>query len=125
MDSSSHLIDMREFNEAMKDGLADENPDVQIMTYQAYQKLARSHPDVLLEMLDGFPNLIMSTIKAHLKVAKSKEPRNAMECLRVIVSTMVTFNRIKGVELCSKYKNFFQQVCRTKLLKEILTDLKQ
>jgi len=123
LETSSHLVDMRKFNDSMKVGLADGDYDVQIMTYQTYEKLARSHPQVLLEMLDDFPKLILASVKGHIKVAKSKEPLRAVECLRVIVSVMLTFNTIKGVELCSKYQKFFQQVCRTKLLQEILKEL--
>jgi len=137
MDTSSRLIDMKEFNKAMKAGLADENIDVQIMTYIAYQKLARAHPDVLLEMLEGFPKLIMSTIKTHLKSAKKPKGNSgvaqgdestrqqSMKCLRIIVKTMLTFNQIPGVELCSEYQKFFTQVGKTKLLLEILTELDQ
>jgi len=123
MDSLSRLVDMQEFNDQMKVGLADGDYDVQIMTYRSYQKLARAHPGVLLEMLDEFPSLIMSPIKGHLKVAKSKEPLRAKECLRVIVSVMLTFNTVKGVELCNKYQVFFRKVCKTKLLQEILKEL--
>jgi cullin-associated NEDD8-dissociated protein 1 len=123
LDTSSHLVDMGKFNDAMKVGLADADYDVQIMTYHSYQKLAKSHPGVLLQMLDGFPALIMGSIKGHLKVAKSKEPLRAVECLRVIVQTMLTFNQVKGVELCAKYGKFYKQVLRTSLLKEILKDL--
>jgi len=123
LDSASHLVDMGKFNDAMKVGLADADYDVQIMTYHSYEKLAKSHSEVLLQMLDDFPSLILGSIKGHLKVAKSKEPLRAVECLRVIVQAMLTFNQVKGVELCAKYTKFYKQVLRTALLKEILKDL--
>jgi cullin-associated NEDD8-dissociated protein 1 len=121
--TSSNRIEMRTFTDNMKVGLSDADPDVQIMTYQIYQRLARSHPDVLLEILDDFPGLILAPVKSHLKVAKSKEPLRAFEVLRVIVSVMLTFNTLKGVELCPKYNKFFQQVCRTVALQNILKEL--
>jgi len=125
LESHSRHVDMRAFNNAMKVGLADADYDVQIMTYKTYEKLASSYPLVLLEMLDDFPSLILTSVKGHLQVAKSKEPRRAVECLTVIVSVMLKFNKIKGVETSKKYQNFFLQVCRTKLLQDILKELQK
>jgi len=117
-------LDMQEFLKYVQQGLVDNQTDIQIATFEIFNHIARNHPEALLELLDQLPNLLMNRVKDHLKAAKNpKEGQKERDVLRAFVGSMVTFNKVPGVELCAKYTKFFKQVVATQLLKEMLEEM--
>lgn len=119
LENGSYRLDMQLFMKQLVGGLTD-NDDIQIMSLQMFETIARIQPGPLLEILDSLPSTIMDSVKSHLKIAKTPEGERSMDCLRAIVKAMTVFNKVPGHEMCTKYNHFYKQVLATPLLKEIL-----
>jgi len=117
-------LDLQEFLKYVQQGLIDNQTEIQIATFQIFNHMALNQPEALLELLDQLPNLLMNKVKDHLKVAKNpKEGQKERDVLRAFVGSMVIFNQVPGVQLCTKYTKFFKQVVATPLLKEMLEEI--
>jgi len=117
-------LDMQEFLKHIQQGLIDHTTDIQLLTFEIFNHIALNQPETLLEFLDQLPNLIMNKVKDHLKVSKNpKDSQKERDVLRAFVGSMVIFNKVAGVELCTKYTKFFKQVVATQLLKEMLEEI--
>jgi len=121
LEVTPHRIDLPEFIAAVKQGIRDEE-DVQLLAYQVFIELARFHGSALLEVIDQLPTLIMDSVKKYISEAKSKEPEQALDILRAIVRALLVFNKVPGVELCTKYMHFFRQVQATSLMKTLIDE---
>lgn len=119
LENGAYRLDMQLFMKQLIGGLTD-NDDIQIISLQMFETIARIQPGPLLEILDSLPNTIMDSVKNHLKVAKTPEGERSMDCLRAIVKALTVFNKVPGHEMCAQYNRFYKQVLATALLKEIL-----
>jgi len=117
-------LDLQEFLKHVQNGLVDNQTEIQIATFEIFNHIAVNQPEALLELLDQLPNLLMNKVKDYLKVTKNpKEGQKERDVLRAFVGSMVIFNKVPGVELCTKYTKFFKQVVATQLLKEMLEEI--
>jgi cullin-associated NEDD8-dissociated protein 1 len=123
LDVCPHKLGMQEFIAVTQQGLVD-NTDIQVTTFQIFAYIALYHGSSLLEILNSLPELLMKSIKNHMNAAKAKEPDPvAVDCLRSFLRAMGTFNKIPGVELCTKYTHFYKQVCATPILAQMQKEL--
>jgi len=118
LDVAPHRLNMTEFINVTQNGLVD-TPDIQISTFQIFTNIAQSHGSALLEVLDQLPNIIMKSVKAHIQASKTKEPEQALDCLRAVVRAVAAFNKIPGVEQATKYTVFVKQIGATPLLAQM------
>jgi len=123
LDVCPHRLSMNEYINFMQQGLND-NPDIQVTTFQTFGYIALYHGSSLLEILNNLPDMLMKSIKAHMNAAKAKEPDPvAVDCLRAFLRAMMIFNKIPGVELCTKYTHFYKQVCATPILAQMQKEI--
>jgi len=120
LENGAERLDMQLFMKQLIGGLTD-NDDIQIISLQMFETIARTHPGPLLEILDSLPGTIMDSVKNHLKIAKTPEGERSMDCLRAIVKAVSEFKKVPGNEMCSKFNMFYKQILATQLLKDILT----
>jgi len=117
-------LDMQEYLKYVQNGLVDNQTEIQIATFEIFNHIAIHQTEALLELLDRLPDLLMNKVKDHLKAAKNpKEAQKDLDVLRAFVKSMVIFNKVPGVELCTKYTKFFKQVVATALLKDMLEEI--
>merc|ERR1712130_500889 len=55
LDSTPHKIDLFEFIKYLKNGLVDESPDIQMLTYQIFYKVGTFHGAAIVGVLDTLP----------------------------------------------------------------------
>jgi len=122
LDVCSHRLNISELIQHAHHGLAD-HVDIQVPTFESFINLAQYHGSSLLEVLDALPSLIMKSVKEHLTAAKGANGENSADALRTIVRALCHFNRIPGVELCTKYTHFFKQILATPLLAAMLKEM--
>jgi cullin-associated NEDD8-dissociated protein 1 len=123
LDVCPHRLSMQEYIQVMQQGLID-NSDIQVTTFQIFGYIALYHGSSLLEILNSLPDMLMKSIKTHMTAAKAKEPDPvAIDCLRAFLRAMGVFNKIPGVELCTKYTHFYKQVCATPILAQMQKEL--
>jgi len=123
---SSKRIQIQDFIQSVKHGLADAQPEVQIQAFEIFNDVARDHSAALLEFLDQLPDLIVVNVKFHIKEGKNeKGGQKSRDVLRAIVASMLLFNRIPGIEQCNKYLTFYKQVLATPILKKMAEDMEK
>jgi cullin-associated NEDD8-dissociated protein 1 len=121
-------LDLREFVDQIKKGLTDSVPSMQIVTMGIFMKMAKKYPSVIVEHLDDIPAFIMSTVKKHIKGAKSTNKTASAvpkECLKMLVKMLLTFNRIPKSDQQEAYTKFFAMVMKTEMLKSMIEELKK
>jgi len=123
LELSPKKLDMQVFIREVQKGLSDTGPEIQIATFHVFQHIAKHHASSLIEILDSMPAGLMVNVKSQLSAAKTKDGEMAKECLRALVASMVMWNQIPGVEMCTKYTQFFKQVCATPLLAGMLKEI--
>ena len=62
------------------------------------------------------PNPAIKAIVAHVKIGKIEPGSRSVDVLRVVVKTMMEFNKVPGIESCDNYTRFFQAVAKTAIL---------
>merc|ERR1712130_473697 len=63
-------IELHEFIKFLRNGLVDESPDIQMLTYQILYKVARYHGPAIVGVLDTLPSDLMKGIKQKMNQAK-------------------------------------------------------
>jgi len=117
-------LDMQKFISEVEKGMVD-TIQIQMMTMQIFEKLGRTYPSNMLEILESLPKKIMPSVKSNIKASKNaRQGNDAKECLRALMKLMLVFNAMSGVEACTAYNYFFKQVMQTPILKTMLEELK-
>merc|ERR1712176_1091567 len=83
LDSTPHKIDLFEFIKFLRNGLVDESPDIQMLTYQIFYKVGTFHGSAIVGVLDTLPTDLMKGIKQKMNEAKgNKDSERAKDILR-------------------------------------------
>merc|ERR1712029_494365 len=91
LDSTPHKIDLFEFVKYLKNGLVDESPDIQMLTYQIFYKVGTFHGAAIVGVLDELPTDLMKGIKAKMNEAKgTKDSERAKDILRAACKALYT-----------------------------------
>jgi len=117
---ASDRINLQLFLGAIKVGLTDHNVDVVCFVFHLFNIIAKNHSSVILEFLEDMPKALLPLVKKH----KAMKDQVAVEVIRAILESMLTWNTIPGIEVCSKYTHFFKQVENTGTLKAALVAAK-
>merc|ERR1711902_280188 len=73
-------LDLFEFVKYLRNGLVDESPDIQMLTYQIFYKVGKFHGAMIVGALDTLPGDLMKGIKAKMNQAKgSKDAERAKD----------------------------------------------
>lgn len=114
-------INLQLFIESILPGLKDHDVDMVVFVFHLLNSIAKSFPSVLCEFLDSLPtNYLLPLVKEHKAMADQKN----IDCIRAILESMLTWNQMPGVELCSKYTHFFKQVQNTASIATVLVEAK-
>jgi len=125
LDSTPHKIDLFEFIKFLKNGLVDESPDIQMLTYQIFYKVGTFHGAAIVGVLDTLPTDLMKGIKAKMNEAKgTKDSERAKDILRAACKALYTLRNVPNVNKARKFVTFYSRVEKTKILIPMLTELK-
>jgi len=125
LDSTPHKIDLFEFVKYLKNGLVDESPDIQMLTYQIFYKVGTFHGAAIVGVLDELPTDLMKGIKAKMNEAKgTKDSERAKDILRAACKALYTLRNVPNVNKARKFVTFYSRVEKTKILIPMLTELK-
>jgi len=122
LDVAPHRLDMKEYVNEIQKGLNDHD-DIQIVTYNILHSIATWHGASLLQLIDEMPTAIMKSVRQKLKEVKEKEPERAQAVLRTAVRALFAMRHIPGVEICTKFTDFYLRVLQTALLAKMLTEM--
>jgi len=106
-------------------GLTDDESDIVLLGWRILQDISSSSAaSALLEIVNILPSCIMQTIKKYLRAAKGNDSHaeRARHVLRECVRGLYAMTRIPGSERCTDFKQFFQRVKQTSMLKQMLVD---
>jgi len=125
LDSTPHKIDLFEFIKFLKNGLVDESPDIQMLTYQIFYKVGTFHGSAIVGVLDELPTVLMKGIKSKMNEAKgNKDSERAKDILRAACKALYTLRNVPNVNKARKFVTFYSRVEKTKILIPMLTELK-
>lgn len=125
LDSTPHKIDLFEFIKFLKNGLVDESPDIQMLTYQIFYKVGTFHGAAIVGVLDALPTDLMKGIKAKMNEAKgNKDSERAKDILRAACKALYTLRNVPNVNKARKFVTFYSRVEKTKILIPMLSELK-
>jgi len=125
LDSTPHKIDLFEFIKFLRNGLVDESPDIQMLTYQIFYKVGTFHGAAIVGVLDTLPTDLMKGIKAKMNEAKgTKDSERAKDILRAACKALYTLRNVPNVNKARKFVTFYSRVEKTKILIPMLTELK-
>merc|ERR1712244_216613 len=120
-----HKLDLFEFVKYLRNGLVDESPDIQMLTYQIFYKVGTFHGAAIVGVLDTLPTDLMKGIKAKMNEAKgSKDSERAKDILRAACKALYTLRNVPNVNKARKFVTFYSRVEKTKILIPMLTELK-
>lgn len=125
LDSTPHKIDLFEFVKFLRNGLIDESPDIQMLTYQIFYKVGTFHGAAIVGVLDTLPSDLMKGIKQKMNEAKgNKDSERAKDILRAACKALYTLRNVPNVNKARKFVTFYSRVEKTKILIPMLTELK-
>eukprot|EP00484_Ammonia_sp_Unknown_P008564 CAMPEP_0197075724 /NCGR_PEP_ID=MMETSP1384-20130603/211754_1 /TAXON_ID=29189 /ORGANISM="Ammonia sp." /LENGTH=1301 /DNA_ID=CAMNT_0042514573 /DNA_START=883 /DNA_END=4788 /DNA_ORIENTATION=- len=125
LDSTPHKIDLFEFVKFLRNGLIDESPDIQMLTYQIFYKVGTFHGAAIVGVLDTLPTDLMKGIKTKMNEAKgNKDAERAKDILRAACKALYTLRNVPNVNKARKFVTFYSRVEKTKILIPMLTELK-
>ena len=125
LDCTPHKIDLFEFIKYLKNGLCDESPDIQMLTYQIFYKVGTFHGAAIVGVLDTLPSDLMKGIKSKMNQAKgNKDSERAKDILRAACKALYTLRNVPNVTKARKFVTFYSRVEKTKILIPMLTELK-
>merc|ERR1719245_2637513 len=118
-------LDLFEFVKYLRNGLVDESPDIQMLTYQIFYKVGKFHGATIVGCLDTLPGDLMKGIKAKMNQAKGKkDAERAKDILRACCKALWTLRNIPNVTKAAKFVSFYKRVEKTKILVPMLAELK-
>jgi len=118
-------LDLFEFVKYLRNGLVDESPDIQMLTYQIFYKVGKFHGSAIVGCLDTLPGDLMKGIKAKMNQAKGKkDAERAKDILRACCKALWTLRNIPNVTKAAKFVSFYKRVEKTKILVPMLAELK-
>jgi len=125
LDCTPHKVDLFEFVKFLKNGLTDESPDIQMLTYQIFYKVGTFHGAAVVGVLDTLPEVLMKGIKQKMNEAKgTKDSERAKDILRAACKALWTLRNVPNVNKARKFVTFYSRVEKTKILIPMLTELK-
>jgi len=123
--ATPHKYDLYEFIKYLKNGLTDESPDIQMLTYQILYKIAKFYGSSIVGCLDTLPSDLMKGIKQKMNQAKgNKDAERAKDILRAACKALYTLRCVNNINKASKFVSFYKRVEKTKILVPILAELK-
>merc|ERR1712039_301236 len=118
-------IDLFEFIKFLRNGLIDDSPDIQMLSYQIFTKLGTFHGSAIVGCLDTLPSDLMKGIKQKMNEAKgNKDSERAKDILRAACKALYTLRNVPNVNKARKFVTFYSRVEKTKILIPMLTELK-
>jgi len=126
LDSAASKIDLNDFIIHLRNGATDESPDIQMLTYQTFYKLAHNHGPAIISSLDELPDALMDGIKVKLNEAKgTKDAERAKDILKSACKALYAMFTIPNAAKAKKYHSFYCRVEKTKILIPMIADLKK
>lgn len=115
-------INFKDYISYLSNGLKDPDFDVLVLTYQIFQRLAKSRGANILSEIDKLPAFFLHGLKEQLKLVKQKNP--LAEHIKTVVLTeamraLQAINDIPGCQSLSAFQKFMKKVMKTPTLVEI------
>ena len=104
----------------IRDGVEDEETDIQILAYLILHKIALSQGSQLLDLIDTITESIKKNMIARIKGSREAEPDKHLDVLRSAVRALNAITKVPGYETTTQFYPFFKQVLQTQLLKDMM-----
>jgi len=124
LESVSHSLDLLEFLKFLANGIKDESPDINMLSYQILARLGQNHGNQIVDGLEELPDPLMESIKGKMNDAKgNKDGERAKDILRAAVKACYTLNTIPNIGNARKFVAFYSRVEKTKILIPMIAEI--
>jgi len=124
LESVSHSLELLEFLKFLTNGIKDDSPDINMLTYQILARLGQNYGNQIVDGLDDLADPLMDSIKGKMNDAKgNKDSERAKDILRAAVKSCYILNIIPNVANARKFVNFYSRVEKTKILIPMIAEI--
>jgi len=124
LESASHSLELLEFLKFLTNGIKDDSPDINMLTYQILARLGQNYGNQIVDGLDDLADPLMDSIKGKMNDAKgNKDSERAKDILRAAVKACYILNIIPNVANARKFVGFYSRVEKTKILVPMIAEI--